>query len=154
MISRLLWNIGLFCRLQSLSSGSFSKETYVLREPTNRSHPIPSRRRSTVLTTDNLQLPLPTTFNCPHCHYLSSQQLSTILTADNFRQLLQLSSLPTTFNCPHCHYRHLVTILTATINCPYHRQLLTTFANVLTTDNCEATHHKYGAKGTGVCCVG
>jgi len=32
--------IGLFCRISSLSQGSFAKETYVFREPTNRSHPI------------------------------------------------------------------------------------------------------------------
>jgi len=31
--------IGLFCRIQSLFYCSFAKETYVLREPTNRSHP-------------------------------------------------------------------------------------------------------------------
>jgi len=39
MTSRLLTNIGLFCWIQSLSWGSFAKETYVFREPTNRSHP-------------------------------------------------------------------------------------------------------------------
>ena len=31
---------GLFCRIQSLLQGSFAKETYNLKEPTNRSHPI------------------------------------------------------------------------------------------------------------------
>ena len=32
--------MGLFCRIQSLLQGSFEKETYTFREPTNRSHPI------------------------------------------------------------------------------------------------------------------
>ena len=39
-ISRLLKLIGLFCRISSLLQGSFAKETYNLKEPTNRSHPI------------------------------------------------------------------------------------------------------------------
>ena len=39
-ISRLLKIIGLFCRIQSLLWGSFAKETYNLKEPTNRSHSI------------------------------------------------------------------------------------------------------------------
>jgi len=37
-ISRLLTNIRLFCRIWSLSQGSFVKETCVFREPTDRSH--------------------------------------------------------------------------------------------------------------------
>jgi len=32
--------IGLFCRIWSLLLGSFAKETYNFKEPTNRSHPI------------------------------------------------------------------------------------------------------------------
>jgi len=32
--------IGLFCRISSLLQGSFAKETYHFKEPTNRSHPI------------------------------------------------------------------------------------------------------------------
>ena len=39
MTSRLLKNIGLFCRIQSLLWGPFAKETYVFREFTNRSQP-------------------------------------------------------------------------------------------------------------------
>jgi len=39
-ISRLLEIIGLFCRISSLLHGSFAKETYHFKEPTNRSHPI------------------------------------------------------------------------------------------------------------------
>ena len=39
-ISRLLKIIGLFCRISSLLQGSFAKETYDFKEPTNRSHPI------------------------------------------------------------------------------------------------------------------
>ena len=40
MISGLLKIIDLFYRISSLLQSSFAKETYVLREPTNRSHPI------------------------------------------------------------------------------------------------------------------
>jgi len=40
-ISRLLKIKGLFCRIPSLLQGSFAKETYNFKEPTNRSHPIP-----------------------------------------------------------------------------------------------------------------
>ena len=39
-ISRLLKIIGPFCRISSLSQGSFAKETYNFKEPTSRSHPI------------------------------------------------------------------------------------------------------------------
>ena len=39
-ISRLPKIIGLFCRIPSLLQGSFAKETYHSKEPTNRSHPI------------------------------------------------------------------------------------------------------------------
>jgi len=39
-ISRLLQIIGLFCRISSLLKGSFAKETYYFKEPTNHSHPI------------------------------------------------------------------------------------------------------------------
>ena len=38
-ISRLIKIIGLFCRISSLLQGSFAKETYNFKEPTNRSHP-------------------------------------------------------------------------------------------------------------------
>jgi len=38
-ISRLL-KIGAFCRISSLLSGSYAKETYDFKEPTNGSHPI------------------------------------------------------------------------------------------------------------------
>ena len=41
-ISRLLKITGLFCRTSSLLQGSFAKETYNFKEPTNRSHPIVS----------------------------------------------------------------------------------------------------------------
>jgi len=41
-IGRLIKNIGFFCRIWSLLYGSFTKETYDLKEPTNRSHPIVS----------------------------------------------------------------------------------------------------------------
>jgi len=40
-ISRLLKITGLFCRLQYLFKGSFAKEPYHFKEPTNRSFPIP-----------------------------------------------------------------------------------------------------------------
>ena len=39
-IIRLLKMIGLFCRIQSLLQGSFVKQTYHFKEPTNRSHLI------------------------------------------------------------------------------------------------------------------
>ena len=38
MISRLLQIIGFFFKISSLSQGSFAKETYHCKEPTNRSH--------------------------------------------------------------------------------------------------------------------
>jgi len=37
---KLLKIIGLFCRISSLLNGSFAKETYNFKEPTNRSRPI------------------------------------------------------------------------------------------------------------------
>ena len=39
-ISKLLKIIGLFCRISSLAKGSFAKETYNFKEPTDCSHPI------------------------------------------------------------------------------------------------------------------
>ena len=39
-IRRLLKMIGLFCRIQSFLYGSFAKETFIFKEPTNWSHPI------------------------------------------------------------------------------------------------------------------
>ena len=39
-MSRLLKIIGLFCRIWPLLYGSFAKETYNLKELTNRSHPM------------------------------------------------------------------------------------------------------------------
>jgi len=39
-MSRLLEIIGLFCRMSSVLQGSFAKETYNFKEPTNRSHPV------------------------------------------------------------------------------------------------------------------
>jgi len=43
--SRLLEMIGLFCRISSLLLGSFAKETYNFKEPTNRSHHIATWKR-------------------------------------------------------------------------------------------------------------
>ena len=34
--------IGLFCRIKSLLQGSFAKETYIFKKPTNHRHPIVS----------------------------------------------------------------------------------------------------------------
>ena len=48
-ISRLLKITGLFCRMQSLLSGAFAKET--CKEPTNRSHPIRSYCRESLVHT-------------------------------------------------------------------------------------------------------
>ena len=39
-VSRINSIIGLFCRISSLLQGSFAKETYNFKEPTNRSHSI------------------------------------------------------------------------------------------------------------------
>ena len=39
-ISRFLKIVGLFCRISSLLWGSFAKETYDFKEPTNRRDPI------------------------------------------------------------------------------------------------------------------
>ena len=47
-ISRLLKIIGLFCRTLSLLWGSFAKETYNFKEPTNRSHPIANLVQDTI----------------------------------------------------------------------------------------------------------
>jgi len=44
-ISRLLQNIGLFCKRALPKRPIFSKETYNFKEPTNRSHPIPRPKR-------------------------------------------------------------------------------------------------------------
>jgi len=41
-VSRLLKMMDLFCRISSLLYGSFAKETYNFKEPTNRSHLIVS----------------------------------------------------------------------------------------------------------------
>ena len=48
-ISRLHKIVGLFCRIQSLLWGYFAKETYHLKEPTNRRHPIDLRARQAFL---------------------------------------------------------------------------------------------------------
>jgi len=42
-IDRFLKIVGLFCRISSLIEGSFAKEIYNFKEPTNPSHPIPSK---------------------------------------------------------------------------------------------------------------
>ena len=42
-IDRLLKIVGLFCRISSLIEGFFAKEIYNFKEPTNPSHPIPSK---------------------------------------------------------------------------------------------------------------
>ena len=43
-IRRLLKNTGIFCRISSVLWGSFAKKTYIWKEPTNRSHPIPRKK--------------------------------------------------------------------------------------------------------------
>ena len=57
-IRRLLQIIGLFCRTSSLLKGSFSKETYNCKEPTNRSHPIPLTQSLTLSRTHYFVLTL------------------------------------------------------------------------------------------------
>ena len=39
-ISRMLKNIGLFCKRDLQKRPIFCKETYILKHPTHRSHPI------------------------------------------------------------------------------------------------------------------
>jgi len=39
-ISRMLKNIGLFCKRDLQKRPIFCKETYIFKHPTNRSHPI------------------------------------------------------------------------------------------------------------------
>ena len=39
-LSSLLQILGLFCRISSLLLGSFAKETFNFKEPTDRNHPI------------------------------------------------------------------------------------------------------------------
>jgi len=46
-ISRLLKIVGLFCRISSVLYGSFAKETYHFREPTDGSHPIATHTNNT-----------------------------------------------------------------------------------------------------------
>ena len=48
--SRLLSMIGIFCRISSLYLGSFAKETYNFKEPTNHSHPTPSYMHCTLIS--------------------------------------------------------------------------------------------------------
>ena len=40
LVTRIDLVIGLFCKISSLLSGSFEKETCNLMDPTDRSHPI------------------------------------------------------------------------------------------------------------------
>jgi len=47
-MSRLLKITGLFCRISYVLQGSFVKETYDFKEPTNRSHPILSRGKKSL----------------------------------------------------------------------------------------------------------
>ena len=49
-ISRFLKMIGLFCKISSLLWGSFAKETYNFKEPTNRSHPITDVRHQCIVS--------------------------------------------------------------------------------------------------------
>jgi len=69
MISRFLKNIGLFCRVSSLLPDSFAKETYIFREPTNRSRPILIRvKRTHTLTHTHTHTH---THTSTHCSELS-----------------------------------------------------------------------------------
>jgi len=52
-ISRLLKIIGLFGRISSLFKGSFTKETYNFKGPTNHSHPIWDKERSVFAKTNH-----------------------------------------------------------------------------------------------------
>jgi len=62
MISRLLKNIGLFCKISSFLEGSFAKENHNFQEPTNHSHPIFIKTNPTVIccTADDVVMKLRT----------------------------------------------------------------------------------------------
>jgi len=56
MISRLLKDIGRFCRIQFFLKVFFAKETYVFREITNRSHLVCNYGVATISRIDKLQV--------------------------------------------------------------------------------------------------
>jgi len=68
-MSRLLKINGLFRRISSLLHGSFAKETYNFKEPTNRGHPI-LMYETVVLFFDSLSLThtYTYTYSCTHTH--------------------------------------------------------------------------------------
>ena len=90
--------IGLFCRISSLLQGSFAKETYHFKAPTNRSHPIqqtPIVCNSLHLTATRLII-LQHATQCTHytaTHYISLQHtLSYCNTQHNVLATLQLTT--------------------------------------------------------------
>ena len=64
---------GLFCRISSLLWGSFAKETYNFKEPTNRSNPI---AEPSLLPSDHLMQGLLVSFSVCECLLVSSSVLS------------------------------------------------------------------------------
>ena len=60
-MSKPLKMIGLFCRISTLLQGSFAKETYDFKEPTNQRHPISENNYQRRIVRDNLieRNPLP-----------------------------------------------------------------------------------------------
>ena len=86
-ISRLLKIIRLFCRISSLLQSSFAKETYNLKEPTNRGHPMivyvhTTTRRSSVYVRNTQRRSVVTTtqLNCHHNAAPSSPRRSSVVT--------------------------------------------------------------------------
>jgi len=86
-ISRLLKIIRLFCRISSLLQSSFAKETYNLKEPTNRGHPMivyvhTTTRRSSVYVRNTQRSSVVTTtqLNCHHNAAPSSPRRSSVVT--------------------------------------------------------------------------
>ena len=70
-ISRMLKNIGLFCKRDLQKRPIFCKETYIFKHPTNRSHPIHNMTRE--LTCQNLYRKCEGRLPCPLFEILKSQ---------------------------------------------------------------------------------
>ena len=92
-ISRLLKIIRLFCRISSLLQSSFAKETYNLKEPTNRGHPMivyvhTTTRRSSVYVRNTQRSSVVTTtqLNCHHNAAPSSPRRSSVVTTTQLRR--------------------------------------------------------------------
>jgi len=77
--------IGLFCRISSLLQGSFAKETYHFKEPTNRSHPI-------------------SLFLIPHCGILGVHMITHVCVSHSQIYTCALFLIPRLPVCEPCVY--------------------------------------------------